>query len=294
MRAIPEPLAAHLAGDATTVCHCWRVTRRDGAIAGFTDHDRDLAFAGTVFLAASGFSAGETESEAGLAASATEVTGGFSSAAISEADLAAGRYDGARVEVFLVNWQMPEQHVLLDAREIGEVTRAGDAFHAELRSLAHRLAQPQGRVYARRCDAALGDSRCRVALEPWRAEGVVISVDEAGVMTVSGLDGRDSGLFSQGRLVFGSGDNAGQVLDIDSHTARPGGVTIAPWLPPATAPQPGDTFTVTAGCDRSFATCKAKFTNHLNFRGFPHIPGADFAYSYVSGDSVHDGAVIFE
>lgn len=67
------------------------------------------------------------------------MTGGFSSEAISESDLAAGRFDGAQVALYLVNWQAPEQHVLLNMREIGEVTRAGGAFRAELRSIAHRL-----------------------------------------------------------------------------------------------------------------------------------------------------------
>ena len=38
----------------------------------------------------------------------------------------------------------------------------------------------------------------------------------------------------------------------------------------------GDTFTVTAGCDKQFATCQAKFANAVNFRGFPHMPGNDF------------------
>lgn len=294
MRHIPGDLAAHLARDATTICHCWRVTRSDGVVHGFTDHDRDLSFAGTEFLAASGFTASETDSEAGLTAPAGEVTGGFSGLAIDETDLAAGRYDGARVEIFMVNWAAPEQHLLLDVREIGEVARAGDAFRAELRSFAHRLGQPQGRVYGRRCDAAPGDARCGVDMTPWRAEGVVTDVDEAGLMTVSGLDGFAAGMFSRGRLVFASGANAGRLLDIDDHAVRGAAVTIGLWLPPAAVPQPGDAFTATAGCDRSFRTCKAKFGNHLNFRGFPHIPGADFAYSYVAEDSVHDGGVIIE
>ena len=104
MKTIPAALAEHLAQEATTTCHCWRVTRRDGTVLGFTEHDHDLAFGGTVFLAASGFSASETEAATGLSASADEVAGGFSSEAITEDDLSRGRYDGARVELYLVNW----------------------------------------------------------------------------------------------------------------------------------------------------------------------------------------------
>ena len=89
MRTIDPALKAHLEGDATTLCHAWRVTRRDGVVLGFTEHDHDLGFDGTEFLAASGFSASATEEGAGLPAATSEVAGGFSSEAISEAELAA-------------------------------------------------------------------------------------------------------------------------------------------------------------------------------------------------------------
>ena len=293
MKQVPEDLAAHLGGEATTTCHCWKVSLRDGAVLGFTEHDQTLTFGGVTYLAAGGFQAGENDSETGLAASSGEVAGGFSSEAVSETDLAVGRYDGARVELYRVNWQVPEQHVLLKVREIGEVTRAGGAFTAELRSFAHRLSQPQGRVYGRRCDAALGDARCGADIAAFRANGAVVSVDGTGRMVVSGLGAFAEGFFRQGKLAFSSGANPGRSFDLDDHALRDGVVTLSFWLPLEVAPQAGDAFTVTAGCDKSFAACKTKFANHLNFRGFPHVPGGDFAYSYVSGSSVHDGRALF-
>ena len=52
----------------------------------------------------------------------------------------------------------------------------------------------------------------------------------------------------------------------------------------------GDTFTVTAGCDKRFATCRDRFANGINFRGFPHIPGNDFIVAYpVPGAPGNDG-----
>lgn len=293
MKTIPAALAEHLKGDATTTCHCWKVTLKDGVTIGFTDHDEMIVFGGTSYLAASGFSASDSDSETGLGASAGEVAGGFSSEAIAEDDLAAGRFDGARVELFLVNWQAPDQHMLLNMREIGEVTRAGGAFRAELRSLAHRLGQPQGRVYGRRCDAALGDRRCGVDLEPFTGHGNVVAVDASGGLLVSGLDAFADGFFSRGKLRFLAGLLAAKSFDLDGHERRDGGVHLSFWLPPEQLPSPGDIFSVTAGCDKSFTTCRAKFTNHLNFRGFPHLPGADFAYSYASGGESHDGGALF-
>lgn len=296
MRHIPDALAAHLAGDATTLCHAWRVTRRDGVVLGFTEHDHDLTFLGTTFLAASGFSASAAEEEAGLPAATSDVAGGFSSEAITENDLMRGRYDGARVEVHLVNWADCDQHMLLKVQEIGDVTRDAGQFQAELRSFASRLGEPQGRVYIRRCDATLGDARCGVDLSAsaMRAEGVVVSVPDASRLLLSGVRTVPEGFFRFGVLTFLDGDNHGQRLEIETHAVKDGLLEVALWLPLESSPSAGDRVVLTAGCDKAFSTCRANFANHLNFRGFPHIPGTDFAYTYADGETLHDGSALFK
>lgn len=290
MRHISAELAAHLAGDATTTCHAWRVTRADGVVLGFTDHDEDLAVDGTLCRAASGFSPSDNEAESGMAANASEVQGGFSSDTIAEDELAAGRFDHARVELFLVNWADPSQFTRLDARELGEVTRAGGAFTAELRSMAHRLDQPQGRVYGRRCDASLGDGRCRVLLSAFQSAATVSGQRDRSHLTVTGLVERESGFFDQGSLRFADGSTA----MIERHVAEEGGAgRLTLWLPLERDVAESEAVVLTAGCDKSFTTCRARFANGLNFRGFPHMPGSDFSYSYADGDGQHDGGVLF-
>jgi uncharacterized phage protein (TIGR02218 family) len=295
LRAIDPDLAAHLSGDATTLCHCWRVLRRDGVVLGFTEHDHDLSFAGTQFLAASGFSASDGEEEAGLPAATSNVAGGFSHDAITEADLNAGLYDGARVEVYLVNWAVPDQHLLLKVQEIGEVTRQTGQFQAELRSFAARLSEPQGRIYVRRCDAVLGDARCGIdlGLPQYRAEGTVAAVLDATRLVLSGTGDVAADFFAHGKLTFVEGANAGFSADIDSHSATNAGLQVTLWLPLDTMPDVGNRIVLIAGCDKAFATCRAKFANPENFRGFPHMPGADFAYTYADGISLHDGSPLF-
>lgn len=297
MKRLPQALADHLATGETTLCRAWRVTCRDGLSLGFTEHDQTLTFDGTVFEPGTGFAATEASVASGLSAPGAEVRGGFSSDAIVEADLAAGRYDGARVELFLVNWQAAdEQHALMSVQEIGEVSRAGPGFSAELRSFAHRLQQPEGRIYNRRCDADLGDLRCRVdmGVANRRVTGVVAEVLSADRLTVSGLPDLAEGHFRLGHLRFDDGLLTGRRLAIEESGAAAGGlVTLRLWLPLEARPAEGDAVTLTVGCDKSFATCREKFGNPLNFRGFPHMPGSDFAYSYVSGDSTHDGGVLF-
>lgn len=289
MREISPALQAHLDSGATTLCTCWRVTRTDGIVLGFTDHDRMLNFDGTDFDAGNGGTISALEASAGLAVDNAGVEGVLDADAISAADLDAGRYDGARVEIWRVNWAAPDQRLLLKTGRLGEVTRGGQGYNAELRGLSHRLGEVTGRVWQHGCDAVLGDARCGIDLTAaaYRGTATIVSAGEAE-LTVAGLEGFADGWFTHGQATFSSGENADLSLAIRRHVANPT-VRLSLWQPPRRPVAPGDTLTVTAGCDKAFATCRTKFSNRLNFRGAPHIPGNDFLTAYpVSGDN-NDG-----
>ena len=283
MKQLPAGLQAHLDSGATTLCWCWRLTRRDASRLGFTDHDRDLTFDGTTFEAAAGFTASEMRDSVGLSVDNLEVTSALSSDRLSEADLAAGIYDDARVEIFRVNWAAPEQRVLMRVGSLGEVRRAGLTFTAEVRGLAHYLQQPKGRLYQFTCDADLGDGRCKILLSDplYRGEGEIVTVASGRRFTVSGLDDFADDWFSRGLLTFSSGAADGQAIEVRYHSKTGTAVTIELWAPARGPLQPGQTFVVTAGCDKHLTTCRAKFANAANFRGFPHMPGNDFVTTFA-------------
>ncbi len=166
------------------------------------------------------------------------------------------------------------------------------AFIAEVRGLAHELNQEQGRVYQAGCDADLGDARCTVDLDSgtFKGSGTVTSVIEATKFEASGLGGFDSEWFTRGFLEWDTGSNAGQKMEVRLHTKDGSTATIGLWFTPAVAVAVGDTFTIRAGCDKQFSTCKDKFNNIANFRGFPHIPGNDFVIKVAKEDDPeHDG-----
>jgi len=291
MKSLDPDLAAHLAGGVTTLCRCWRVERKDGVIMGFTDHDRDLSFGGVSYQAASGFTASSIEDQLGLAVSNLDVQGALSSAAITEDDLNAGRYDDAAVTIILVNWQDVSQRVTLRSGFLGQVSRGTLAFTAELRGLAARLDQAAGRVFQRACPWELGDLHCTIDLNaPGRhGAGTVAQVISAFDFAATGLDGLATGVFSRGRLVWTSGANDGLAVEVKSHSAGTGVARLSLFLPMPDPVDIGNTFTVTAGCDKSFETCRDRFANAINFGGFPHMPGNDFALSYPNQGSGNDG-----
>lgn len=296
MKTFPAGLQAHLDGGATTLCFCWRVTRTDGAVFGFTDHDRPLTFGGVTFDPDSGFTATEGVSNLGLAVDSMDIEGGLSSDLITETDIARGLWDNAAIEVYRVNWSDVAQRVITRKGSLGEISRGDIDFTAEIRGLAHELAQERGRTYQRTCDAVVGDARCGVnlATPTFAAAGSVVFAIDDRIMTVDGIDGYTEGWFFLGSLTWTSGANAGAAMKISGHFIGNGGdVGLQLWERTALPVVIGDTFAVTAGCGNTFDDCKGKFANAVNFRGFPHIPGNDFVLSVAKKASLNDGGSFF-
>lgn len=294
MTRYPPDLSTHLAETVTTLCHCWRLTRADGLVLGFTDHDRTLSVDGVSYEPESGFGASEARQSLGMAADAQDVEGALSSDRIRDTDVASGLYDGATVETLLVNWREPGVFAVLRTAVMGKIVRGDHGFVAELQSRAEALDRPRGRCVSRRCDAELGDSRCGVALSQpqFAANGATVSVRRPDTLVVSGLDGFQAGWFEQGELRWTSGAMQGRRVRVSHHRIGLDGVVLS--IEPSGLGEAAatDAFTIVAGCDKAFATCKAKFANALNFRGFPHLPGNDAAYGYVADGGVFDGGAL--
>ncbi|MFN3888973.1 MAG: DUF2163 domain-containing protein [Beijerinckiaceae bacterium] len=289
MRNLSPVFRARLDAGVTTLCDCWKITRRDGAIQGFTDHDCDITFDGVTYSVMRGLEGTGFEAELGFAVGGAEISGALSAASIEEIDLLNGAWDGARVESWRVDWRAPENRILTQVAVIGEVRRSGGAFVAELRSLAHALDQERGRLYSANCDADLGDARCKfpLASSPFSIELEVASATQVEI--ISPLPPVANGFYTNGRLLFLEGANSGALAHVKDH--RGGVLTL--WTPLGSAPGPGDAFRLTAGCDKTFATCRAKFSNVPNFQGFPHLPGNDQVFSHAGRGSKLDGGSMF-
>jgi uncharacterized phage protein (TIGR02218 family) len=291
MRALDPDFADHLAGGVTTLATCWKILRADGAVLGFTDHDRALVFDGVSFEPDSGADASALQSSADLSVDNAEIAGALSSDALSAEDLSAGRYDGAVAEIWRVNWANPASRALLKRGVIGEVAREGGRFRAEIRGASERLDRVRGRIFQRGCDAVLGDARCGVDLSApaYKGDGIVAAVLDDQRFLASGLAAFPAGWFAHGALSWTSGANAGTRGHLKAHDKNADGDALSLWLPAGRALLAGDAFTLTAGCDKRAGTCAGKFSNLINFRGFPLMPGDDFAISYPLKAEKNDG-----
>jgi uncharacterized phage protein (TIGR02218 family) len=290
-----EALYAHLESGAATVCRAWTVTRADGTVLGFTDHDRDLTFGGVTCRADTGMTARALQQTTGLSVDNSEAVGALSDSSVTEADLLAGRFDGAEVRAWLVNWADPDARVEQFRGSLGEIVRSGGAFRAELRGLSDALNRPQGYAYQPSCSAVLGDGRCRfVTGQPgYFVERTVGVVEDDRVFLFDALAGFDDRWFEYGRFEVVSGAASGLVGVVKTDKAEAGARRIELWQSMGAAVRTGDMVRIVAGCDKAPATCRTKFANFLNFRGFPHIPGEDWLASYPVSDRPKTGGSLF-
>jgi uncharacterized phage protein (TIGR02218 family) len=292
MRQVPTDLQASLDSGTTTLCRCWQLVRRDGRVMGFTDHDLDIAFGGVIFSAGTGLDPSMLQTSIGLAVDNAQAAGALSDASISEADIRAGRYDSAEIDHWIVDWTDPSRRVHMFRGQIGEIRRSDTHFEAELRGLADLLNVLVGRTIKRSCDRVLGDERCRVDL----ADGRYLfgtSVDVAGRggnVTLAEPGGFEAGWFSRGLVRWVDGRNEGLTSPIQEDRLADGTRTIQLAAEPPFMPERGDRLDLVAGCDKQATTCRAKFDNFLNFRGFPHIPGEDWVLAYPRKGQRHDGS----
>lgn len=271
MRTASANLSAHLAGEVTTLAVCWQLTLTGGTIMGFTDHTSDLTISSVLYKAATGFSPTSIETKDKFSVDNLDVEGILDAAAITEADIMAGKYDFAEILIFMVNVTDLTQGIITHrCGWLGEVSLKNGQFVAEVRGLAQKLSQNIVELYSPTCRAVLGDARCKVALAGFTASGTVNTVTSRQVF-ISNAMTQAAGYFSGGEVQWLTGANAGRRMEIKEFSNKQ--FTLV--LPMPNAVVVGDTFNAIAGCDKTFSTCYGKFNNAVNFRGEPHVPGMD-------------------
>lgn len=259
----------------TTAALCWRLERRDGIALGFTTHDRDLERDGLVYRAAPGMLPSAISLSDGFEADSLDVQGALTSDAIRGDDLIAGRWDGAAVSVFMVDWSAPSgERLYLASGELGEITIKGDAFEAALKGAAAVLDAPAVEMTSPECRASLGDRRCRVDMAGRTRMTRIASVVDDHLIDVA--EAAAGNAYGYGRMRWLSGANSG----LQTAILRSAGARLTLREPPPFIASPGDLIEIREGCDRRLATCRTRFGNVVNFRGEPHLPGNDLLTRY--------------
>jgi uncharacterized phage protein (TIGR02218 family) len=276
-------MLSHIQGETTTLAICWLIQRRDATVKGFTSNVEDLVvnisgIGNVTFKASTGAVVSNLQTSAGRGIDNVTAYGIINSVDISEADLLKGLYDDAKMTIYMVNYENTAENFVVVTGFMGEVKVGRSAFETEVRSLLVRASQQIGINCSPICRVkVLGDTDCGVNLASFTfaAQTVASVVSRSQFRTASaGVVGKPAFYFAYGKLTWTTGANAGKSVEVRSHdTGSPCLLALTEIMPFDI--QIGDQFTIIAGCDRLPATCKTKFSNMLNFRGEPFVPGTD-------------------
>ncbi len=295
MKSIPGLLQTHLDGDTTTLALCWVILKRNGDYIRGTTHDRDVpvasgSYAGT-YKASSNITPSNVKSNADLAVDNLDVTGAWADNTvrvdITRADIEARNLDFASVRTFFANWRAPDDgQVPMRSGFLGPITYdSSGGYTTQVRGLAQLLQQNIVQTYSDKCTVKrLGDARCKLDVAALSITATVTTVVSRREFTVSGIVAQPAGYFSLGNLVGLTGDNMGflRQIRIDDVADETGHVSLFEAFPVDVAP--GDTFTMSPGCDRLPTTCRTKFDNWRNNRAYGElIPGIDLLLAGPAG-----------
>lgn len=272
MRSLSLAQQAALEDPAAMLCTLWQITRTDAVVLRLTDLDVPVVVDGNTYLPNGSTERSSIKLSDGLAADNLDISGIFTSGQITDDDLQAGRYDHAELLVSLAFANLSLPAIPLAKGRFGEVRLDNGSYSVEINGLTQALQSNIGEATSAACRADFGDARCQASLVTWRHTYTLASVTDARTLVLTGPSQLTGGATYVGGLVeVMNGPAAGLKMEVRSLST----LTLGLYLPLPILPAAGNQVRVTVGCDKSRATCKAVFSNVINFQGEPDVPGLD-------------------
>ena len=300
MKAASSTLIAYLAdNDQHLYADLFSFTLADGTVLSYTDKDLSLSVAGVLYRADQVRIDGmKYQIAVGLDVDEQTITLSYAPTDLVDGvpwgqALRTGVFDLCylrRSRAFYAAWNQPPVGVVpLFAGRISTVNQAGRVeAQVKIKSMPLLLdtLMPVN-TYQTGCIHSLFDAGCGLVKANYAMDWTVATGPTNGTIPVpsgtpplpTALGGNTEGLgiLVQGTILFTSGVNEGLYRTIGSvRQTAPFGLNLV--YPLETPCAVRDTFQIWPGCDKTSATCTARFNNLARFRGFPFTPSAETAY----------------
>lgn len=277
MKDILQTMKDHIAGEVTTLALCWYMILTDGSEFYYTDHDKPIIFNGKTYITAAGAVPSATSTTSNLAVDNMEITMAWYGDLATEAEIRGGRFDFATMNIFLLNYEDINMGTIpLLKGKLGEVVIEDNLVRVDIRGMTQYLQQKMGELYSVGCQATFGDDRCKIDadLSIYTKAFTVNSADASHpkrIFNIVEVLGDIDNYYTGGYIHWLTGNNANTKMDIKVYWQTNQRVEL--YEPMVRDIQPADTGNIIVGCNKKFETCKTKFDNIINFRGFPHLTG---------------------
>jgi len=277
MKDILQTMKDHIAGEVTTLALCWSMVLTDESEFYYTDHDQPIIFDGNTYITAAGAVPSATSTTANLAVDNMEITMAWYGDLATETEIRGGRFDFATMNIFMVNYKdISMGPIPLLKGKLGEVIIEDNLVRVDIRGMTQYLQQRMGELYSVGCQATFGDSRCKVDanLAIYTKAFTVNTADSSHpkrIFNIVEVLGDADNYFTGGYIHWLTGNNVNTKMDIKVYWETNQRVEL--YEPMIRDIQANDTGNIIIGCNKKFETCKTKFDNIINFRGFPHLTG---------------------
>ncbi|MDD2839556.1 MAG: DUF2163 domain-containing protein [Rickettsiales bacterium] len=272
MKTIADDLKTNFERNTTNIIKCWKITLKDDMVIGFTTNNENFTYNEIIYNSFSSNDITNIKTNLDIEEDSFEFSNIISSSLISANDILAGKYDNALIEIFLLDIKNQiNGKVILLTGTVSDMECKGDIFTAKVKGLKDKINKTIGEVYSPLCRCSFCDTKCGLDKTNLTFSATITNVldDVSFITNNETILNQSSGYFDNGIIEFTSGNNDGQKIEIKQYAN--GTFILSLNLPNEL--MAGDDFNVITGCNKQFTTCCNKFSNAINFRGEPHLPG---------------------
>ena len=278
MKTLMPEMLVHIAQENTTLALCWSMILTDESEFYYTDSDKAIEFGGHTYQPYAAVVPSATSTTSNLAVDNMEVQLAWDGDLATETEIRGGRFDFATMNIFFVNFEDPDGmgSIPILKGKLGELVIEDNLVKIDVRGMTQYLQQRMGELYSVGCQATFGDARCKADASQgiYTKAFTVATVNGTHpkrTFTILEILGDADGYYTGGHVAWTGGSNQNTKMDIKVYFES--GQQVELYEPLIRDIQVGDTGNIIVGCDKKYETCKLKFDNMINFRGFPHLTG---------------------